>query len=170
MGKTHWGPPANNFDQSFKDELYQLKSIIRELHKHAVLTNQDNDLGENKIQSSSQPENDNDLTNKGYVDQSVETKFQNVVGFINSVSEKVDGVAASQEEELKHMDEKFVATLRRSTEARTLADEAKETAALLTTDFQNVRHSNAALTTQINGLSQQVYGLINEREHCREFF
>ena len=162
MGKTHWGPPGNNFDQSFKDELYQLKSIIRELHKHAVLTNQDNDLGENKIQSSSQPENDNDLTNKGYVDQSVETKFQNVVGFINSVSEKVDGVAASQEEELKHMDEKFVATLRRSTEARTLADEAKETASLLTTDFQNVRHSNAALTTQINGLSQQVYGLINE--------
>ena len=161
MGKTHWGPPANNFDQASKEELYQLKSNIRELHRHAVLTNQDNDLGDNKIQSSSQPENDNDLTNKGYVDQSIETKFQNVVGFINSVSDKVDGVAASQEEELKKMDEKFVATLRRSTEAQTLANEAKETAALLNTDFQNVRDSNAALTTQVNDLSTQVFGLIS---------
>ena len=163
MGKTHWGPPANNFDQASKEELYQLKSNIRELHRHAVLTNQDNDLGDKKIQSSSQPENDNDLTNKGYVDQSIETKFQNVVGFINSVSDKVDSVAASQEEELKKMDEKFVATLRRSTEAQTLANEAKETTALLTNDFQNVRDSNAALTTQVNDLSTQVFGLISQR-------
>ena len=60
------------------------------------------------------------------------------------------------------MDEKFVATLRRSTEARTLANEVKNTADLLTLDFENVKHSNAALTTQINGLSQQVYVLINQ--------